>query len=236
MKNKFILFEIFFLSFIVGITFVILLNSPIQGNKNSFISRSIADQINNEKSILHNNDKIINSLKKEFKKLEKSFNIESKVLNDYELDEYNNLKLLSGQKTVKGEGIQIIISPNENNNDNLAFIFDSDRVLLKLINKSKLFGSEIIAINNHIIKSDTGIVLAGNHINIDNIPITIPYEIKIIGNEKTLYRNFTKDSTFLLELEDKYNLDIIVTKSRNLTISSSYNVKELEYISEYELK
>lgn len=227
-KESFI--SILTLSIFLGATFIILLNSPIQGNRNSYLSREIASQINMEKEELKKKERRTNELQKEMRKVEKTTNIEKKILSDSEFEEYKKYQIITSRKKISGEGIIITISNADGNKDNIAFVVDSNRILLKVLNVAKQNGAEIIAINNQMISQWSGIVLAGNHLNVNNVLIETPYEIKIIGNEKTLYRFFTKDSAMLKIMQDKYKLSINVEKSRKITIPSIQIYKEIEFI------
>lgn len=229
MKNKFFIY-VFILSLFLGITFSVLLNSPIKGNENSFISREIANKINDEKLELKKNEKKIEDLKRELKKLQSQTNIDKNVLNEDEWILYNNYNLIYANKKIMGEGIVINISNAEFNKNNIAFDIDKSRILLNLVNFAKQNDAEMIAINNQIISQGSGIVLAGNHINVNNIPIETPFELKIIGNEKKLYRFFEKETSFLNRWEDKYGIIFDVKKSRNLEIVSAPIIRELEFI------
>lgn len=216
-------------SIFLGMTFKILLNSPIQGNKNSLISREIVSQINNEKLELKKDEEKIGILTNEYKKLKKQNNVDENILSKDEAKKLESLRMLTGQEPIQGEGI-IITVEGKKANQNIAFVFDKDRLLLKLVNIAKRKGGEVVAINNQLLLSQSGIVLAGNHINVNNVPISPPYEIKIIGNEKTLFRHFTEDSVFLLTLENKYEIATKVEKNRKIQIPKTLIPKELEYI------
>ena len=78
--------------------------------------------------------------------------------------------------------------------------------------------------------SNTEIILAGNHININGVPISQPYEIKAIGNEKTLYRYFQEKDYILEALEKNLEMKTEVSKSRKVSIPSISGQKELEYL------
>ena len=219
----------FILSILLGMTFKILLNSPIQGNRNSYISREIVSQINNEKLELKKYEDTIDILTGEYKRLQKRNKVDEEVMSNEELKRMDRFRMLVGQTAIEGEGI-IITMEGKKANQNIAFVFDTDRLFLKLINIVKRKGGEVIAINNQLVLSSSGIVLAGNHINVNNVPIFPPYEIKVIGNEKSLYRHFTEDSVFLLTLENKYEIAVSVVKNRKIQIPKALLLKELDYI------
>ncbi len=221
----------FILSIFLGMTFKVLLNSPIQGNRNSFVSREIVSQINLEKSELKKDEALVESPTNEYKKLQKKNKVDENVLSTEEAKKLKYYRMLVGHEMIQGEGV-IITLEGKKANQNIAFVFDKDRLLLKLINIAKRKGGEVVAVNNQLILPQTGVVLAGNHININNVPITPPYEIKIIGNEKSLYRHFTEDSVFLLTLENKYEIATHVEKNRKIQIPKALLQRELEYIKE----
>ena len=229
MKRKFA-FNVFILAIFLGITFVVLLNSPVQGNRNSYLSRETASQINIEKTELKKKEQKIRELQNEVRKVQKVTDIEKEILTEEEFEKYNKYQIITSRKNISGEGIIISILNAEGNKDNIAFVVDSNRILLKILNLARQNGGEVFSINNQMVSQWSGIVLAGNHINVNNVPIETPYEIKIIGNEKTLYRFFVKDSAILKIMEDRYPIEFSVEKSRKISIPGMQVHKETEFI------
>ena len=221
----------FMLSLFLGTSFVILLNSPIQANRNSFIAREIVSQINDEKLALQKNEKRIDDLSDEYKKIADKKQSLDKLLSKEEEEAYAMYKIQFARENITGEGIVILFEPDDPQK-NLAFTFDSNRLLLKIVNLAKRKGAEFVAINNQPILSNTGIVLAGNHININNVPITPPYEVKIIGNEKTLYQFFTEESVFMLSFDKNYGTHTSISRSRKIDIPKTHFSREIEFIQE----
>lgn len=230
-NNKILLTISFLLSLFLGITFIHLLNTPIQRNANGYLSREIVSRVHNERLELQHSEDRVDSLSKDYRKLQKKTILETDLLSEKEFEKYSELRTVLGQEYIIGEGVIITIASNDPDR-NIAFLFDSDRILLKLVNLAKRKGGEVVAINNRLILHNTGIVLAGNHININNAPITPPYEIKIIGNEKTLERFFSQESVFMLSLDKKYEVTTTIVRSRKIEIPKTLLIKELEYIRE----
>ncbi|MDO5095328.1 MAG: DUF881 domain-containing protein [Peptostreptococcaceae bacterium] len=221
----------FILSLFLGTSFVILMNSPIQANRNSFIAREIVSQINEEKLALQKNEKRINVLSNEHKEIEKQKQPPEELLSEEQAKAYAMYKIQFARENITGEGVILLFEPDDPQK-NLAFTFDSNRLLLKIVNLAKRKGGEFVAINNQPILNNTGIVLAGNHININNVPITPPYEVKIIGNEKTLYRFFTEESVFMLSFDKNYGTHTSISRSRKIEIPKTHFSREIEFIQE----
>ena len=72
-------------------------------------------------------------------------------------------KLLAGYSPVSGPGIVIVLESNIE--ANIAEVMEGKRYLINLINELKVFGAEVLSINNYRIVGRTEITLAGNHIN-----------------------------------------------------------------------
>lgn len=220
---------ILFFSLFLGIVFTCLLNSPLNANQSTPMSRGIVSQINNEKIDLRHKEEQIRLLTREYKQLEKKTLSIKDILSEEDLKKYDDYKRLIGKENVLGEGIIIKIESNKLQ-ENIAFSFDKDRVLLKIINLAKVKGAESISINNQAINGNTGIVLAGNHINVNNVPVTPPYEIRIIGNDKGLYRYFKEESVYMLRMSEKYNVSVDISQSKAVKIPKILTPKEIENI------
>lgn len=230
-KETKILVIIFSLSLLLGLMATVLWRNPIQNTSGNLVSRQTTALLNNEKALLYKQEKTLADLNEEYTKIQKEFEVEESILSKEEAARYRNLKMFLGEYDLIGEGI-IIKLESVDDNHNLAFEFDSDRTLLKIINFAKYMGAESIAINNQFISNYSGIVLAGNHININDIPVTPPYEIKILGNEKKLYRYFSEESVFMMVLEKNNNLKITMEKSKKITVPKIKAFAKLEYLQE----
>ena len=231
MKKKLNIFLIIFaLSLSIGIGLTILWKNPIQNSNGDLLSRQTIGILTNEEKVLYRKEKQLNDLNKLHKKLENQLKIEKDILSEEEVAQYKNMRIFLGTENITGEGIVIRIEAVDENN-NLAFEFDTNRTLLKILNFAKTKNAEYLAINNQYISNHTGIVLAGNHININDIPVSPPYEIKILGNEKRLYRYFTEESVLILSLNQANTVNITVEKSRKITIPKIKTHSRLDYLT-----
>lgn len=230
MNKRTISFEYFILSLFLGILLIIQMKSPIQYNTyTSFVSREIISQINKEKKDMYDLEDKLNSLNRQYSKLQSQYEKENMGLGGEEKQIYENYRIILGLEKIVGEGIIIKLEPHDINK-NIAFDIETNRVLLKLVNNIKKAGGEVIAINNQVLASNSEITLAGNHININSVPISQPYEIKVIGNEKTLYRYFVEKDYLLDSLEKNLDIKTEVSKSRKINIPALSGQKEFEYM------
>lgn len=230
MNKRTISFEYFILSLFLGVLLIIQMKSPIQYNTyTSFVSREIISQINKEKKDMYDLEDKLSSLNRQYTKLQKQYEKENMGLKGEEKQQYENYRISLGLEKVSGEGIIIKLEPRDANK-NIAFDVESNRILLKLVNNIKKAGGEVIAVNNQVLTANSEITLAGNHININSVPISQPYEIKAIGNEKALYRYFMEKDYLLNSLEKNFDIKTELSKSRKISISSLSGQKEFEYM------
>lgn len=229
MKNRRYTFEYFILSLLFGLILTVQINSPIQfGNDSSIISREIATQINKEKTDLNVLESKLNALNKEYRKIERA--LDGELIDSNLITSHRKTKALLGQEPVAGEGIIIKLEAIEG--QNIAYDLESYRILLKIVNNLKSNGGEMLSINGQMLTPRSEIVLAGNHINVNNVPISQPYEIKVIGNQKKLYEFFQDNRYLNLVLEKTYKIKIDINKERKITINPVTVSKEYENLAE----
>lgn len=230
-KETRVLTIIFTLSLFLGVSSSLIWRTPMQGNHEGLSSRQTLNLLNSEVNLLNKQEKNLAGLNKSYTKMKKQYDIEKNILSTEEAKLYKKLRTILGEYNLVGEGIIIKIASIDEEH-NIAFEFDSARTLLKIVNFSRQNGAESMAINSQFLSNHTGIVLAGNHININDTPISPPYEIKIIGNEKRLYRYFNDESVFMMSLKNNKNLKINIEKSRKITIPMIKAYAKLEYLQE----
>lgn len=230
-KKRSILFIMFTLSLCVGLGIALLWKNPMQNSSDNLVSRQTLGVLSSEEKILNKKEKQLNDLNKLYRKLESDLKVEKDILTEEEAELYKKMRIFMGVENIIGEGIIIKIEPIDENN-NIAFEFDSNKILLKILNFAKTKDAEYLAINNQYISNRTGIVLAGNHININDTPITPPYEIKILGNEKKLYRYFTEESVLMIILNKNNTININIEKSRRITIPKKKTYSRIDYLQE----
>lgn len=233
MDKRKISLEYFILALFLGVLIVIQTNSPLQYSAyTSSVSRELVSQINKEKSEMNLLEERLGSLNKRYKKLQTQYENQNLGLSDTEKEKYYNYRMILGLEKLEGEGVEIKLESVDAKN--IAFDTETNRLLLKFVNNIKTSGAEAISINNQIITVFTEITLAGNHINVNNVPISPPYEIKVIGNEKTLYRHLTEDDIMLKSWESNYGIKAEVLKKRKVVIPAVRVQKDIEYIEKGE--
>lgn len=135
----------------------------------------------------------------------------------------SNLQIFSGLSSVKGEGIEIVISDAaktdslESTDIELARVYDSDIQLL--VNALWASGAESIAINEGRLTSTSAIRSAGDAILVNYRPLLPPFVISAIG-DKDLKARLTKHPDYIdLEFVVKtYGLGFSVSENKEITM------------------
>ncbi|MDO4753701.1 MAG: DUF881 domain-containing protein [Bacillota bacterium] len=97
-------------------------------------------------------------------------------------EDIQRYKAFLGLTKLSGTGI--VITLDEPLSDGgLAYDY---RLILELINELRASGAEAISVNEQRITNYSEIRLVGRQLNINYVPITVPYVIKVIGNYDTL--------------------------------------------------
>ena len=139
---------------------------------------------------------------------------------DNELKQAN--KLL-GKTDVKGEGIILTLTDNENKKYNSLN-------LLELVNQLYSAGAEAISINGQRIINTSDIVDIGNtYIMINSKVVASPYIVKVIGNQTYLQSALTLKGSGFKEIYEKSGYDISLESKNNIEISKFNGNIELKY-------
>ena len=136
-------------------------------------------------------------------------------------------RLIAGNVNVKGPGV--IITIEGSTDDNIAYIVEQRRYLLNLVNELKVFGAEVISINNHRIINRSDIVLAGNHINVNATPIAPPYVIRVIGDTQNL-RRYIDYRTVLFELMKRDNINYDIKFTDDVEVQPITREKSIQFL------
>ena len=151
-------------------------------------------------------------------------NQEASVVLDKELEQ---AKILSGQTNVKGQGVIVTLSDNE---DNIAGTVTSTH-LLTLVNELRLAGAEAISINDQRVVNMTDIfameyiILVNNDLN---GRITDPYVVKAIGNQKHLESALVTKKVGYVDQYSEINVN--VETHNNITIEKYKGTINLKYL------
>ena len=145
-------------------------------------------------------------------------NEETAKLVEKELEEAN---LILGKTDVTGDGIQVVLTDNSEN-EYIA------RDLLNIINELRAAGAEAISINGERIINLTDIVdISNRYILVNSNKISSPYTILAIGDE-----NYLKSA---LNVKNGY-VDTKQKEGYNISVESKSNIKINKYSKEINLK
>lgn len=175
--------------------------------------------------------KSIKSLKHEKENLEDEF---ESLKNDYEdidkIKEINKLKEDLSYTDIKGQGIIIRINALNEEIGNIANFVDYNKILINILNEIKINGGKHISINGQRINQYSEIVLAGNHININSLPVAPPYEIKVIGDIDKLSVYIKKGSDYLESIQKNHPLKLELKIDNNISMEKMSVPNKLKYM------
>lgn len=167
---------------------------------------------------LKDTDKELEDLKKQVANLHTNEAVQEKI---------NKYETLLGINDVKGQGIEISLSDNDNysNQNSFASINASnylvhDGNLIAIVNELKAAGAEAISINGKRITGSTAITCAGNVIQVNGEKVGSPFIIRAIGQKDLLYGEVTKNGGTIYKLK-KYGVITEIKKSDNIEISKN---------------
>lgn len=152
-------------------------------------------------------------------------NEKSDEILDSELQES---KQLLGLTDVRGEGIVITLQDTDDakyTSENLRY----------LINELKYAGAEAISINdNRIINLIDIVTVNDQFIVINNVRISSPYVVKVIGDTKYLTSTLNMKNSGFVDLMKSNNLSVDVKEEKSVTIYKYTSEIKSDYIKEEE--
>lgn len=104
------------------------------------------------------------------------------------------LKFKSCMTAIEGEGVIITLQDSDKTaksgeNQNVYVIHDDD--LLRVINELRAAGAEAISINGQRLTALSEIRCAGPTLSVNNIRSSAPFEVRAVGDKKTLHNSIT---------------------------------------------
>lgn len=102
--------------------------------------------------------------------------------------EIAKIKQYAGLVPLSGPGVEMSVETLSGQAVSGTVYSITDEDLLKIVNDLRDAGAEAIAINDQRLLATSEIRLAGNHINVNAIPLSPPYLIAAIGNASWAYR------------------------------------------------
>jgi uncharacterized protein YlxW (UPF0749 family) len=168
----------------------------------------------------------------ELRTIKESESKESAVIKSLN-DDILKFRVVAGLEDVEGEGIQVIIEdPFENmeySGENGSVIMYNYDLILSMLNILNAAGAEAVSVNNQRIIAMTEIHLAGNNLNINNVPTAPPFVIKAIGNSDTLEASLNIRYGIVWEMRENYKLQVGIKKFENIMIEKYKDVIKFRY-------
>ena len=139
--------------------------------------------------------------------------------------------MIIGTTDVSGPGVIITLDDSTTDpttvfNPNDLLLHDLD--ILSVVNELKNTGAEAISINDQRLVTTTSIQCGGAIININGQRVGAPFEIKAIGLPENL-SNLERPGGYLDDLREKYQMQVKLEKSNNITIPRYSGVITFEH-------
>lgn len=130
--------------------------------------------------------------------------------------------IILGYTDVTGPGIIISLKDNSNLKDqskieNIEWLLIHASDVVAVINDLRNAGAEAISINGQRVVDRTSVYCAGNVLNVNNVKIGSPIEIKAIGEADLLYGSLNIPGGYL-ELMRDTGITVTVRKSQDIKI------------------
>lgn len=229
-NNNIFVTSLFILFTLFGVVVGIQLNSEPSAEGNDltspFIRESEVQEINDLRRTNSEMKNRIIEMEKAIDKYEQERTTESIPLKRLR-DEMQKFKFLAGHTAASGPGV--IISIEGMLQDNIARVVEEKRYLVNLTNELRIFGAEIISVNNIRLSGRSEITLAGSHINVNATPIAPPYIIQAIGDNKA-FRRYVEQQTFIFEFMSKDGLVVDIRYADRIDIPAVTREKPIQFL------
>ena len=203
-------------------------NTPIQ---RSVILKKELSTVQAEKEALKEK---LDTYEKQLSGIEESASEDNAIIKNLneELEEY---KTLAGLTTVKGPGIKIYLDdpPSDLDGDNAVLIYRYD-YLVRIINFLNSGGAEAISVNGQRIINNSEIVLSGNSLRINSVPVAPPITISAIGNPDTLKSSIDWMYGVVWEMREHLNIQVDIKKFDEITIERYNEVIKFKHLKNVE--
>lgn len=169
-------------------------------------------------------------------------NNKNSVLSEINKELYDN-EMALGYIDIEGEGIEIEL--NDATSQSQGEVVDPndwwaqtvhDNDIVNLINELKIAGAEAISLNGHRITDRSNILCWGAFIELDDIKIPAPFEIKAIGNKEKLYSYMVAEGGYASFLKIRGNINVFVYKKDNVKILAKDRKMDYKYMKEIKSK
>lgn len=145
--------------------------------------------------------------------------------------EMEAIKMAAGLLALQGPGVVLTIDDSKRpskpgENPNLYIIHDDD--ILKVINELLAAGAEAMSINEQRLIATSEIRCAGPTLSVNNTRYSPPYEIRAVGDPKTL-ENALKMRGGVIETLQFWGIQIAIKKQENIVIPAYKGAFRFDY-------
>jgi uncharacterized protein YlxW (UPF0749 family) len=219
LKQKTVIFS----CFLLGIITSIYLKSLDPNNIYLSLAniKEIEYKIDSREVQIANLENLISKTKNESDKYKDAVENDDISIEDVLDEERNNLKAVSGNVDLEGQGIKIVLKDSdkdvtEGQNPNDLLVHDMD--VLRIINDLKGAGAEAISINGERLLSSSRIKCAGPTITINKTTYGQPFVINAIGEKEVLSASVQAPGSYGYLLKEVYGLYIDVKENNDIII------------------
>ena len=151
--------------------------------------------------------------------------------------EIQSAKMVGGMIAVHGPGVSVVIddskkTPKSGESANLYLIHDED--ILKVVNELRAAAAEAISINDQRLIATSEIRCAGPTISVNNTRFGAPFEVKAIGDPKTLESALLMKGG-VVETLGFWGIDIKVSQVKDVVIPAYSGAVHFEYAKPVDL-
>ena len=143
----------------------------------------------------------------------------------------NDLKIKAGEVPLHGPGVLVVVNdsqvtPKAGENPNLYVIHDDD--LLRLLNELRAAGAEALSVNQERLLDISEVRCAGPTVSVNNTRFTPPYEIRAIGDPKTL-ESALRLRGGVVETLKFWGITVYVKRKDDVVIPAYKGTRHFEY-------
>ncbi len=161
--------------------------------------------------------------------------VQNSTISEAVTKEAEMFRMAAGYVPVQGPGLIVTIDDSKRpmkpgENPNLYLIHDDD--ILKVINELWAAGAEAISINEQRLVIGSEIRCAGPTLSVNNARYSPPYEIRAIGDPKTLEASL-KMRGGVIETLQFWGIQVSVKLQQNVKVAAFKGARKFEFAKPY---
>jgi uncharacterized protein YlxW (UPF0749 family) len=137
-------------------------------------------------------------------------------------------EIMAGVTDVTGEGIIIEIDADTSKDYDPVLYSNSSEMLLLLVNELNAAGAEAVSINGERIVMTTEIRQGGNYVNINRNQYSIPFEVKVIGDQETLLAAINMNAG-IVDIMESNSFVVNIEEDEEVEIEKYNGVIDIQY-------